>query len=565
MIDHSNVQAQFLYSDKNPNPVLAISAEAEVIYRNPASLEQWPWLTSGATMTLPEDWLGIVSQTLETNETIEIEYEQHGQIFSCTFAPIIAANCVTVYGYNITKHKQTEAEFAQRNRELLILQVASAAVSSSLDLYHVIEAVTNEMIYLLDVDGCVLYEWNQAEDTISLMDEYSSNSSRDRGKPGETFSLNDYPRTRQVLLERRVRHITLDQPDISLAERLYMQKADAQTLLILPMLFQDNVIGLVEMVAHEKRAFSDQAIILAQLLANQATSAIENARLYERVHQRVNELAILSNISHAINSTLDLQEMMSTITDLTTHLIGVEATSVALYDDSDRDSLWYVAASGEGADFVQGERLAPGQGITGWVVEHGEAVVIPDVGQDTRFLDKFDQVSHFTTRSMICAPLKIQGETIGAISTINKKSGAFNENDLHLLNSLAVSAAIAIEHARLYQQAQQEINERKRAEATLATERALLTQRIEERTVELSAANAELSRVARLKDEFLGRISHELRAPLQVILDKTEMLQNPGYGPLNERQLNSLKSIEQNGLHLQSLINDILYLSNINE
>jgi GAF domain-containing protein len=565
MTDHSSTQTQYLYSDKNPNPVLAISAEAEVIYRNPASIEQWSWLAGGATVTLPEDWPAIVSQALETNESIEIEYERDGQIFSCTFAPIIAAHCVTVYGYDITKHKRIETEFEQRNRELLTLQVASAAVSSSLDLYHVIEAVTNEMIYLLDVDGCVLYEWNQAEDTISLMDEYSSKSSRDRGKPGETFSLEDYPRTRQVLLERRARHITLDQPDISPAEWRYMQKAHVQTLLILPMIFQDNVIGLAEMVAYEKQTFSDQAIMLAQLLANQATSAIENARLYERVHQRVNELAILSNISQAINSTLDLQEMMSTITDLTTHLIGAEATSVALYDDSDRGSLWYVAASGEGADFVQGERLALGQGITGWVVEHGEAVVIPDVSQDPRFLDKFDQVSHFTTRSMICAPLKLQGETIGAISTINKKSGSFTENDLHLLNSLAASAAIAIEHARLYKQAQQEISERKQAEAALATERALLTQRIEERTAELSAANVELSRVARLKDELLARMSHELRAPLLAILEKIEMLQNLVYGPLNERQLNSLKSIEQNEHHLLSLINDILYLSNIKE
>lgn len=108
-----------------------------------------------------------------------------------------------------------------------------------------------------------------------------------------------------------------------------------------------------------------------------------------------------------------------------------------------------------------------------------------------------------------------------------------------------------------------EISERKRAEAALEKERATLARRIEERTMELSAANAELSRASRLKDEFLASMSHELRTPLNAILGMSEVLQEQAYGPLNEKQIKAVGSIDESGRHLLALINDILDLSKI--
>ncbi len=108
-----------------------------------------------------------------------------------------------------------------------------------------------------------------------------------------------------------------------------------------------------------------------------------------------------------------------------------------------------------------------------------------------------------------------------------------------------------------------DITERKQVEAALAAERALLAQRVEERTAELSLANAELARAARLKDEFLASMSHELRTPLNAVLGMSEALQEQVYGPLNDKQFNALQRIEESGRHLLSLINDILDLSRI--
>jgi PAS domain S-box-containing protein len=108
-----------------------------------------------------------------------------------------------------------------------------------------------------------------------------------------------------------------------------------------------------------------------------------------------------------------------------------------------------------------------------------------------------------------------------------------------------------------------DINERKIAEDALAEERALLAQRVEKRTADLSLANAELARANRMKDEFLAAMSHELRTPLNAVLGMSEALQEQVYGEMNEKQLNALSRIEESGRHLLSLINDILDLARI--
>ena len=108
-----------------------------------------------------------------------------------------------------------------------------------------------------------------------------------------------------------------------------------------------------------------------------------------------------------------------------------------------------------------------------------------------------------------------------------------------------------------------DIAERQQARQTLLAERALLEQRVEERTAELQHLNVELQKTARAKDDFLANMSHELRTPLNAILGMSEMLGEEMHGPLNEKQLKYMKIIENSGHHLLDLINDILDLSKI--
>ena len=108
-----------------------------------------------------------------------------------------------------------------------------------------------------------------------------------------------------------------------------------------------------------------------------------------------------------------------------------------------------------------------------------------------------------------------------------------------------------------------DVTERERAIIELSRERALLARRVAERTADLSAANAELARASRAKDEFLASMSHELRTPLNAILASSETLQEEVYGPINDQQRGTLELVEESGRHLLALINDILDLSKV--
>lgn len=108
-----------------------------------------------------------------------------------------------------------------------------------------------------------------------------------------------------------------------------------------------------------------------------------------------------------------------------------------------------------------------------------------------------------------------------------------------------------------------DITDRRQAELALKKERALLAERVEARTNELSIANTKLARANRLKNEFLAGMSHELRTPLNAVLGMAEILDDEIYGPLNEEQRESVKQINESGTHLLALINDILDLAKV--
>jgi PAS domain S-box-containing protein len=143
----------------------------------------------------------------------------------------------------------------------------------------------------------------------------------------------------------------------------------------------------------------------------------------------------------------------------------------------------------------------------------------------------------------------IRNERIMAVMGIGNKPQEYAQHDLEIAARLADYAW--------------DITERKQMEVALEAERNQLVQRVEERTSDLSRANANLARALRVKDEFLANMSHELRTPLNAILGLSESLGEQIAGPLNEKQQKYIATISESGHHLLSLINDILDLAKI--
>ena len=297
----------------------------------------------------------------------------------------------------------------------------------------------------------------------------------------------------------------------------------------------------------------------------------ERRQAGEALRQRNSELELLNRAGQAFSSTLALRDVLRMILEEVRHVLSVAIASIWLVEP-ETDELVCQQAAGAMAEDLRGWRLAPGQGIAGWVVRHNESLVVPDVRTDERHFQGVIQQIGLDLRSILTVPMRSssRGATqahgqgvLGVLQVLDVGVDRFGRTDLTLLESLTATAASAIENASLYEQAQREIVERVRAEKALQEERANLAQRVAERTAELSAANAELARSARLKDEFLAAMSHELRTPLNAILGLSEALQEEVYGSLNERQLRSLRNIEESGRHLLELINEILDIAKI--
>lgn len=232
-----------------------------------------------------------------------------------------------------------------------------------------------------------------------------------------------------------------------------------------------KIIGVLKVFdgPEKQGAFDTEDVKLLNMLAAQVAIALENSQLYRKMQTRVEELATLNSVSQTINSTLDLQETLTRITDQIALQLDAAAVSVALYDPEQND-MWFAAASGQGSDFVINKRLALGQGIMGWVVQHSQSVLIPDAAQDPRFYGEFDnQQGNFKTKSVLCVPLRARSQTIGVVAVLNRiHRSTFNEDDLQLLNLIAAPAAAAIDNSRLYEQSQQKVKELQAAEIELA-------------------------------------------------------------------------------------------------
>ena len=230
------------------------------------------------------------------NEMVDRLHEREGQLAART-AALAAEVAERVHAEEALQRAKGELEISvaertadleQRNRQLLALQSAGAAVTSSLDLQHVLETVTGEMANLLDGTACAISKWDQEVDTVSVMFEYAPDDWWDNGAiEMEVSCLKDFPLTKRVLVERCMQQVSLSDPDADPDEVAYMQEFDIENLLMLPMVFQDRVVGLVEIMDRSERPPTEQEIALVRMLADQAANAIENARLYEQTQQEL--------------------------------------------------------------------------------------------------------------------------------------------------------------------------------------------------------------------------------------------------------------------------------------
>jgi adenylate cyclase len=181
---------------------------------------------------------------------------------------------------------------------------------------------------------------------------------------------------------------------------------------------------------------------------------MEKNRLACSVTKRDLELESIKQIGSMLSaSTFDRKEVLRHTMDMIRTIVNVEAGSLLMLE---RNTLSFKICFNVNAavqtEVLQSMTVPLGQGISGYSAARGEAIIVNDAAHSPHFLSVFDNLTGFHTRSALCVPLISRGRVLGVIEVLNKIHGDFNDDDLHLLQSIATSVSIALENSRLYQE-----------------------------------------------------------------------------------------------------------------
>jgi GAF domain-containing protein len=305
-----------------------------------------------------------------------------------------------------------------------------------------------------------------------------------------------------------------------------------------PLLHEGNPIGAITVARANAGSFPARQIALLQSFADQAVIAIRNVSLFDEVQARtgelsrsVEELRALSEVSQAINSTLDVEAVLTTIVAKAVQLSGTEAGTIYTFDES-RQEFRLRATHGMEQTMIAAlddRRSGIGDTAIGKAAAERRPVQIPDVLAESSLV--FDIIVRAGFRSLLIVPLLRPDQIVGALVVRRKAAGEFPKSTVDLLQTFAEQSVLAIQNARLFR--------------------------------EIEAKSRELEQASQHKSQFLANMSHELRTPLNAILGYTELMADGAYGDPSEKMLGVLKRLESNGKHLLGLINDVLDLSKI--
>lgn len=166
----------------------------------------------------------------------------------------------------------------------------------------------------------------------------------------------------------------------------------------------------------------------------------------------VRELRFLVGTTRALASARETKSVLRIIADKARTMIRCEAWSLFLLDPATHELVFTMVGGGK-ARRLKGRRIQPGQGIAGWVAQHGTPAMVADVTRDRRFLAEIDRMTTFATRSVLCVPLFNKKHPVAVLEMVNKIGAPFDRQDLRLLTRLAEQASIALERATLQEQA----------------------------------------------------------------------------------------------------------------
>jgi GAF domain-containing protein len=342
----------------------------------------------------------------------------------------------------------------QREQLSLALEI-SAALSSSLEVDEVLSTIARRLTELYDVWECDFYEYRPLEGTLVGTAFWSREiTPEDRAWVGSRLSVAERPAYRRAIDSGEVQEHQRDDPDLDSVDRLEMEEWGEHSDLTVPLVFKDEVIGVLTLVEkREPRHFSAEERTLLAQLAVPAAVAIHNARMFRREAEQNRRLRSLVDASRAISSILDLEELLDTIARAAGEALKTDECAINSYD-SESETLKIVAfkqrvPDHEGGDWV-GRTFSLADFPSDRATLYGGRIHEETISDPT--LDAANRRSMIENgeKTILSVPLKDDDQPIGILVFV--ETGAerhFTREEREVAGALAEQAAIAMRNAQV--------------------------------------------------------------------------------------------------------------------
>jgi sigma-B regulation protein RsbU (phosphoserine phosphatase) len=308
-------------------------------------------------------------------------------------------------------------------------------VTAVLDINELLEKTPELIRRLIPFDAFAVYLFDERRNDLSIA--YSV------GYPADTT------RVRIRLSEGIVGRVVESQQalvigDVS-ADPHYIEVVPGMaSTLAVPLIYKKKAVGALNVLSQTPNQYSEQDAAILRQFAAAVAVALVNAQLFERQRADAAAFEMLAEIGKEVAAVLDLNQLLSNIAQLTRRVVDYRTFGILLYDEEHQELEMKIAVHYGEKKVLPKVKL--GEGLVGYAALHREAVLVPDVSQDPRYIKAVEDV-----RSELAVPMLLKDRCIGVFDLESPELDAFTKRDVEILTLLASQAAVAIENARLYE------------------------------------------------------------------------------------------------------------------
>jgi signal transduction histidine kinase/HAMP domain-containing protein len=432
----------------------------------------------------------------------------------------------------VTERKHGEEEVQRHLQRVTILREINVAITSTLDLHSVLKVLMEKIDLLLPYTAVLVWLWDRKTGLVERAACWNVDEEEWKGR-----KLRRTPALVQQAIESKKPAVVRDvRTDPRTLDPEFYRKQGLISYLGVPLIVKGEVLGVLVFLTREEHEFSEEEIEFLSTVAGQAAIAIYNSQLHEQTKNQAVELEkankdlerrgeiqkLLKELSQDITS-MEIESLVKKLTEKVREFFKVDVCDVRLVEEGRLISL---GVSGIEPDRLRSHGTGTPRGQSKWIIENRRPLLVPDA------TDRSKHLSHLGFRSYLGIPLFARsGEVIAILRALSYEPREFTQEEMDLFQLMANGCGVALESARLVEQ-------------------------IKNQAVELEKAN-------KVKGEFLGFVSHELKTPVGTVMGYTEMLKDGVFGETTLEQRKTLEKVTTYCRDLVSMIDGLLQATRI--